>query len=124
MHTTHARDGKRTQGGGVEDVLTAEDGGENLYPHDFGLFVCHQAACVFHSYSHSGYYSSPFLFLFLMRGDDPVTLAYYLGLNQLFLFFIVLLTSRCFVLTCAEWLHTILCNYVPPPPLSIAYYPC
>jgi len=29
MHTARARDGGRTQSGGVKGVLTAEDGGEN-----------------------------------------------------------------------------------------------
>jgi cysteine protease ATG4 len=30
MHTARARDGGRTQSGGVKGVLTAEDGGENF----------------------------------------------------------------------------------------------
>jgi cysteine protease ATG4 len=30
MHTARARDGGRTQSGGVKDVLTAEDGGDTL----------------------------------------------------------------------------------------------
>jgi hypothetical protein len=97
MHTVRARDSARAQSGGVKGMLTDEDREflTSAFLFLFPVFNLHSAR-VLHSYSHSCCSSSPFFLLFFVRGDDPVTFAYRWGLNQLFLFFMVLLTSRCF----------------------------